>query len=64
LRTSLDVVRDPDIRRLIEVWVTAPNLWITGSGEQFCSDSPHLASENRGDRDANAKRPGFQFDFP
>jgi hypothetical protein len=24
LRTSLDVVSAPDIRRLIEVWVTAP----------------------------------------
>jgi hypothetical protein len=35
-----------------------------GSSEQFCEDSPQLTSENHDDRDANAKRPGFQFNFP
>jgi hypothetical protein len=44
--------------------VAKKNRWTTGSSEQFCTDSPQLTSENHDDRDANAKRPGFQFNFP
>ena len=44
--------------------IAKTNLWIIGSSEHFCTDCPQLTSENQDDRDANAKRPGFQFNFP
>ncbi|SRR6266851_971116 len=39
------------------------NLWTVASREQFYTDFIILTSENQGDRDAKAKRPGFQFNF-
>lgn len=44
--------------------VAKTNRWTIGLSEQFRTDSPQLTSENHDDRDANAKRPGFQFNFP
>jgi hypothetical protein len=39
------------------------NLWTVSSSEQFYTDFLILTSENQDDRDAKAKRPGFQFIF-
>jgi hypothetical protein len=54
-----------DGKRHVKMILASANvLWTTGSSEQLDTDFPFLPSENQDDRDASAKRPGFQFNFP